>query len=249
MSDPTLFNDNTNSEAPAADPQQTAPTSSAYDTMLQGIQTTDGRQKYATISDALNSIPHKDQHISTLESENSVLREELAVAKAAAEAATIVAPSNTGTGSTPTAEPNTVIDVEGLSEQVFKKVSAEMTAQEQAAVRHQRIVEFKNKFTESYGEKAADIYTQKLAESGLSEKILLDAEVASPGAAWKFLGLEKPTTVEAPTVLQSSRNSTGSQPVVADTAPRFRPTNQSRPGEKYAAQRAETLKRLGVTLD
>ena len=84
MSDQTLF---TQPDAAVTDNPQPAPATSGYDTMLQGIKSDDGRQKYATVSDALTSIPHKEQHIGTLESENSVLREELAASKARLEAA------------------------------------------------------------------------------------------------------------------------------------------------------------------
>lgn len=249
MSDQTLFNqEQTTSDAPVADQQQEAPTTSGYEAMLQGIKTADGRQKYGTISDALNSISNKEQHISTLEGENAALRDQIKELKAALEAASVV-PNNTGNGSTPTADANAAIDFDSLTKKVYEQVTASMTAQEKAAQRQARINEFKNKFVGVYGEKASEVYSQKLAESGLSENILLDAEVASPGAAWKFLGLEKPTTVEPSTIPSSTRNSSVPTQRPAETEYKFRPTNQQRPGSKFAAQREETLKRLGVTLD
>ena len=48
-----------------------------YNDLLKGITSEDGRAKYATVSDALNAIPHKEQHISKIEQENATYRAEV----------------------------------------------------------------------------------------------------------------------------------------------------------------------------
>ena len=49
-----------------------------YADLLQGITSEDGRPKYATVSDALNSLGHSQAHIAKLEAENARFREEFA---------------------------------------------------------------------------------------------------------------------------------------------------------------------------
>lgn len=250
MTDQSLFDTaQETTEQPAAtapDQAQPATTDSSYDSMLQGIKTSDGRQKYATISDALNSIPHKEQHVTQLESELAVLRQELESTKAELAAAqTVGGAINTGTGSTQTGEANTVIDPDSLTATVYQKVRDSMEADRQASTRQERINAFTTKFKSVYGDRSAEVFESKLAEAGLSQDILLDAEVMSPGSAWKFLGLDNTTTVDTQTIPATQRQ--GQREVEAtESAPSFRPTNQAKPGEKFAAQRAETLKRLGI---
>ena len=245
MSDQTLFTEQPNTEStstvvPQTIPETTPPTD-VYGTLLQGIKTDDGRQKYATVSDAINSIPHKEQHIVTLESENSVLREELEAWKAkiaAAEALTMTQNSTTtAIPQTETTSPG--IDVDTLTQQVTAKLSA----QEQAKVRKERLKAFSDKVISTYGDKAKAVFTSKLAERGLSEKLIQDMEAQSPGSAWNFLGLDT-TPVETNSVPASTRNMTSTAAARPDTGYSFRPKGQKRPGASYAAQRELTLKRL-----
>lgn len=46
-----------------------------YADLLRGITSDDGRPKYATVSDAINSIPHAQTHISKLERELAEMRD------------------------------------------------------------------------------------------------------------------------------------------------------------------------------
>jgi len=243
MSDQTLFNEQTTTTPASTQPDTTAvetPTD-PYNTLLQGIKTDDGRQKYATVSDALTSIPDKETFIETLKSENAVFREEMEKMKARLDAAeALQSQPNTDTGQPQTEQPNTAIDVDTLTQSVMQKLSA----QEQEKVATQRIDQFKAKLVETYGEKAAEVYKGKVAESGLSEQVIIQAAAQNPDSAFKFLGLDINTTVETNSVPTSTRNSTSTETTRTDDAPRFRPGNQPRPGSKFAAQKEETVKRL-----
>lgn len=238
MSDQTteLFSQPTSSDAPVQDPAPVAPPSDPYGTLLQGITTDDGRQKYGTVSDALTSIPHKEKHIATLEAEHKVYQDEIANLKAQLEAAkTLQVPqTNTATGNTQTGTPSTAIDVDALTQQVTAKLSA----QEQQRAAAKRVEEFKNKLVTTYGEKAKDVYTSKLQESGLSEQFIMQAVQQNPDVAWNFLGLNK-QTVNNTTVPAGTRNTQANVTQQPTQAPSFRPAGQYRPGSKLAAIRAE----------
>lgn len=240
MSDQTLFNEDAkpNSDAPVADQQQEAPAADPYATLLQGIKTPDGRQKYATLSDAINSIAPKEEHISTLESENSILREEIQKIKAQMEAFTATQQvNNTDTGSTQTENSSAAVNVEELYKQ-FKQLSSAEEAQVKARA---NVDKFKQQLVSVYGEKAASVYTAKLQEAGLPENVFLQNVATNPDFAWKSLGLETTVTKNDPS-LDSSRNvyATENKPV---EQPKFR---QSTPkaGSRIAAQREETMRRL-----
>ena len=242
MSDQTLFEEtNTTPATPVTDNVQVQTTDDGYGSMLQGIKTADGRQKYANLSDALNSIQPAGQHISTLESENSVLREELDSWKARLTAAEALSmqPSTT-TGNPQTENTSTGIDVDAIVQQV----QAGLSAQEQQKLYLQRVEGLKTQLVGKFGEKAGDIYKARLASIGISEKTLLDAEVQSPGAAWKFLGLDTESVPQTNSLPNSSLNLTSTQNKQTTAPKSYRPTGQARPGEKFAAQREETLKRL-----
>lgn len=241
MSDQTLFNEQTPPAAPATDNQQPATTTGGYDTLLQGITTDDGRQKYATLSDAINSIPHKEQHITTLESENSVLREQIAEWKAKAEAAEALKlqQDNTPTGNPQTEQPSASIDVNEIAQRVHQ----ELSAKEKQAQAKAKLMTFKQKLVETYGEKAQEVYTAKLTQEGLSEQVFLGTVVANPEFAWKSLGLDtKP--VETSPIPDSTYNSTATNETRPDTSFAFRPKGQAKPGSKYASQKEATMKRL-----
>ena len=118
-----------------------------------------------------------------------------------------------------------------------------MSAEEQKAATQSKLIKFRDRLTATYGEKAKDVYTAKLAEEGISEQHFMSTIVGNPDFAWKSLGLDtKP--VETSTVPASTRNSQAVVETRTDSTPSFRPNNQARPGEKYASQREATLKRL-----
>lgn len=243
MSDQTLFEQPNTSEAAPADTQETAPAADPYNILLQDIKTGDGRQKFATVSDALTSLPHAQTHISTIESENEVLREELKALKAAQTAAdALAAQPNTANGSTQTEPATTAIDVNDIVAQV----TAGLSAQEQARIRNARVNDFKAKLVATYGDKAAEVYKKNLSESGLSEKFILDAEAQAPGTAHKFLGLNTNTNVESTNIPNTTRNSQATEQS-APERPTWRPGNQKRPGEELAKSRELTMQRLRDT--
>lgn len=240
MSDQTLFNEDAkpNSEAPVADQQPDAPAADPYAAMLQGIKTPDGRQKYATLSDAINSIAPKDEHISTIESENSLLREEIQKMKAQMEALTATQqPSNTDTGTTQTENSSAAVNVEELYAQ-FKQMSSAEEAQARAKLNTDK---FKQHLLDVYGEKAASVYTSKLQETGLPESVFLQTVATNPDFAWKSLGLETTVTKNDPS-LDSSRNTVAVENKPLEQ-PKFR-QNTPKAGSRIAAQREETMKRL-----
>ena len=240
MADQPLFSTEPNTTAPAVTDTVTAPTTTnEYGVMLQGIQTPDGRQKYANVSDALTSIAPKDEHISTLESENSVLRDkmnELTARMTAAEAITSAAPTAPAAPTEP-AQPAMSVD------DIVNAVSNQLTAKGLEEVRVTRVNEFEAKVFAQFGpEQAKEVYNEALAKSGLSEKFVLDAEAQSPGSAWKFLGLEAVPTTQ-PTLPTTTRNSSAT---MESPRPGFYAGQAKKPkaGQRLADSAIETMARL-----
>ncbi len=69
-------------QQPAAAPSvtpQVVPVADPYQELLSGITNAEGSQKYANVSQALAGASHANQHISTIEAENSVFKEDMTV--------------------------------------------------------------------------------------------------------------------------------------------------------------------------
>lgn len=245
MSDQTLFEQETQpttSEAPVQDHVTEAPAADPYSALLQGIKSDDGRQKYGTVSDALLSIQHKEQHISTIESENAVLREEIAKLKAQweAEQAMQFQKQDTVQSNPQTENASAGINVEEL----VLKVQQGLSAQEQQKQATMRLNTFKDKLVSQFGDRAKDVYTAKLKEAGVSEQAFMATVVENPDFAWKSLGLSDVKPVTTQTVPESSRNPMAQTVSEPDNAYKFRQSKGYRPGDKLKVSRDAVMERL-----
>lgn len=183
MSDQTIFNntevEKNQSKTPEADAVPATESTTAQETrvsdpyvsMLDTITTSDGRKKYATVSDALNSIPHKESHISNLENELKEMREELDKRKTV-EASITEASQQT---QSVTAEP--VVPDEQQLEQLVQKVITGQQVQTQQLQNKQSVV---STLKDKYGDKAEEVYVAKAKELGVDPSILDNLALTSP---------------------------------------------------------------------
>ena len=158
-------------EAPSADP---------YADLLKGITTDDGRQKYATVSDAINALPHAQTHIQKLEVELAELRE--ARARELQEQTIERHPEP---------QPQNVPDVQAIDEtQVLGLVDQVLSQREKQTIRDRNVQTVVQQMTEKFGstEAADKAYNEKAQELGISLSMLNDVAASSPTAIMSFFG-------------------------------------------------------------
>lgn len=186
-------------EAPAQTPTSADP----YADLLGGIKTDDGRLKYATVSDALNSIPHAQGHISTLEAELTEARAELA--KRASVEESLQQLANTPQTQEPTAPV-------GLGEQeVAQLFDARLQQVEIARVSQANQESVANTMKERFGDNAEDTYNAKAAELGVGVDFLNTLAAKSPQLVLEYFGKAKDSAPQ-PTVGSVNTAAFGSAP-------------------------------------
>lgn len=143
-------------------------------------------KKYKTVDDALRSVPHAQQHISTLEQQMEDLNKEVARRRAAEEILEEVRNQRgqeQPAATTPDASPASEKDVEQLVESMLDR---RLTAREQEASVKQNQQSVVSGLTEKYGEKAEEVYTQKAEELGVPVSFLDDIAAKSPQAVLAY---------------------------------------------------------------
>ena len=148
-------------------------------------------KKYATVDDALKSVPHAQQHIARLELEMQELRDKASQAKAIDEVYEALM-SRQATEGDATATP-AVFDEKVLDTMLERK----LTEQKQVEARKQNAQSVRDSLTNKFGDKASEVFRKKAEELGLNEKFLTDLASTSPKAALELFGAnlkEKPST-------------------------------------------------------
>lgn len=194
------------SKTPAT-PEGVTPTSSgqpAVDNssiLLDAIVDAEGKRKYADVSKALASIPHKEAYISKLETENKFYREENArlkdeIARITTRQESLEAvkkPAEGDVGQTPT----NPIDLTSLIDQ-------HLTARQQEEARKANQMQVLNKLKEMYGSEAESKWKAKAEELGVSSVFLTDVAGKSPKAVLAYFN--QPQSANAPKPTSGSVN-------------------------------------------
>lgn len=158
-----------------------------YADLLGTITSEDGRPKYATVSDAINSIPHAQKHIQTLEAELAELR----MAKEAQQQAearhleTQHAQQEVGIG----------------ADQVAELVNQTLSQREKQASQQKNVGAVVSALTERFGstEAADKAYREKADEMGINLDMMNSLAAHSPQAVLAYFGstgASKPTKTE-----------------------------------------------------
>lgn len=195
MSDATIF------DAPAG--KTTSETGETANTQLalpDEVKELIGEgKKYKSPEDALKSVPHAQRHILTLEQELAAAREELAKARTSEEVyATVKEMLATG-GRPPEggkqAEP---LDLEAVLDRKLQEREARAAANANVATVKQVLVA-------QFGDKAAEVYSEKAKQLGIGVEFLNDLCARSPNAAFELLGV-KPGSGDTKPAMRSSVN-------------------------------------------
>ena len=136
-------------------------------------------KKYKNPEDALKSVPHAQEHISTLEAELAEVKEELTKRKTASE---LLDEIRSGTNQEATASEVNHDDIEQL-------INSTLANRESAKTAKLNANSVADKFTEQYGAEAQTAYNQIAKEAGLSVQQLNNLAATSPNAVLKLSGL------------------------------------------------------------
>lgn len=165
-------------------------------------------KKYATLEQALSSIPHAQNHIAKIEAENQEFRDRLlkieegmATQESLEEMLhKIQEASSNPSEDTPTQPQVSKEDISELVRQTLKQ-------EEAAKLASQNIKSVVNTMVDSYGDKqkAEQAYIEKAEEFGFSVEDMNSLAAKSPKALLKMFGLDKKGSSE-PTKMKSTIN-------------------------------------------
>lgn len=167
------------------------PTTSPYDELLQQIVNDEGKPKYSTVEEALKANLHAQQHIQTLEEENSKYKQEttrmeelLNSLQNESQAATQDKVATTTQSESPTPE-----DTATQEEQLLAKLQARMSEQERQRTQEANKKQALEKVQSIYSDKSAEYMKEKAASLGVSTDFLLNTAATSPQAFYSLVGL------------------------------------------------------------
>jgi len=182
----SIFNQETATPAPEITP---APKEDPSATLLASILAEDGRQKYATVEDAIKSISHSQEHIRRLEQETAALNEEIARRKTAEEVLEEIKATKPVE-----ATPSPGIDYS----QVESLVDQRLQATEQRKVASDNTSKVVSVMSEKFGDKAEEVFIKTAQDSGISVDQLNALAASSPMAVLKLVGVEAKAESSAP---------------------------------------------------
>ncbi len=146
-------------------------------------------KKYASVDDALKSVPHAQKHISTLEQELADAREELGKRKTAEELlADIKAGMQDGSQPTPTNVP-TGVTPESIARTVQLVLDQNRAVDAQKSNTDKVITSFVTKF--GTAEKAEQFYIALAQENGMTVNDLNKLAATNPTVVLKLAGIDK----------------------------------------------------------
>jgi len=189
----------TPTETPTPAPEPAAPTdpNSLFASQLATITAEGGRQKFATVDQALDSIPHNQTHIAEQAARIKELEEQVAQSQGVSAVLEELKKSQ----QPPVEQPSTGIDATQLN--------ALLDQRDNVASQTANATQVLDKLKTTYGDKAQEVYESKAASLGMTTGQLGDLARTSPQAALAFF-TEVPRAVVNPTT--SSVNTTLTPP-------------------------------------
>lgn len=165
----------TSTEAPATQDQQSSIPQALMDLVGEG-------KKYKTVEEAINSIPHAQNHIATLTNDIATIKSELEKRKTAEELLEDIRKTTQQTQNTTAA---VEVNHDVVSEIVRKQLADSAIATQQA----NNTALVVNTFKETYGDKAKEVFNQLAVENGMNVTQLEALVATSPQAVLKLSGI------------------------------------------------------------
>lgn len=149
-------------------------------------------KKYASVDVALAAIPHAQTHISNLESELAVVREELSKRKTTQE---LLEEIQSGIP-----QGTTIPKVEINQDEIVNIVNHQLAQKETQKVSQDNTEKVRQVFTKQFGDNAEKIYIALAAEAGLTVNALNQLTALSPNAVLKMAGIKETQKVNMGTI-------------------------------------------------
>ena len=184
MTDTIFGDDQSSTVTPTQEPPQVAPVvTPTTPTIPQELLGLVGEgKKYRSVEDALRSLPHAQTHISTLEAENTRMKEELAKRATAAELLEDIRNSSQQ-------QATTIPAVEVNQDVVSAIVKQQLALNTQETLRNQNTDLVVNAFRAVYGDKAKDMFSKVSADNGMTVAQLEQMVSTTPTAVLNLAGL------------------------------------------------------------
>lgn len=181
MSEQTIFNGEGDQTPPVVTPPSPVVPTELQELVGQG-------KKYATLDDAIKSVPHAQTHIAKLEQEAAQLREELQKRKAAEDLL-----ADIKAGITQQGETTPKVD---LSQETVSNIVKNVLKQEQESnIQAQNAKSVMTAFETAFGDKqkAEQEYIKIAEKNNLPVQMLNQLAMTSPEAVLNLAGLKKTT--------------------------------------------------------
>jgi hypothetical protein len=237
MTDQSIFN-NDEQSTPAEASQSGNEQASAADQLLGAIVNSEGKQKYASVEDALKATAAAQEHIRRLEEENTTFRQEVEKSTTLQSVLDAMKPREESEPVAPTSSIGED-DVAQLLEGMLNKRETEATAKA-------NVSKVTSAFVEKHGVEAEAKYYESASALGFTNSEINELAARNPAAVFKMLGIDdKPAAVANP--LRSSVGA-GNLSDNKPQQPTFNPF-QGGPSpsvEAFRKSKAATNERLGL---
>jgi hypothetical protein len=237
MTDQSIFN-NDEQSTPAEASQSGNEQASAADQLLGAIVNSEGKQKYASVEDALKATAAAQEHIRRLEEENTTFRQEVEKSTTLQSVLDAMKPREESEPVAPTSSIGED-DVAQLLEGMLNKRETEATAKA-------NVSKVTSAFVEKHGVEAEAKYYESASALGFTNSEINELAARNPAAVFKMLGIDdKPAPVANPL-----RSSVGAGNL-SDNKPQQPTFNPFQGGtspsvEAFRKSKAATNERLGL---
>lgn len=172
-------------------PAKPASQGDSFADLLSTIKTPDGRQKYADINTALESIPHAQNHIIELSTRVKELEEQLTKSKTMEQVLEQLQAPQSSSG-----QPS----VAGLTEAQIKELfNREIQEREAASVAKANEAQVTRALKDKFGDKAIEVLAAKADELGVDIGFLQSLAQRSPKAVLNYFNVSTPQTTPSVT--------------------------------------------------
>ena len=242
MSDHSIFN-NDEQSTPAEASQSGNEQASAADQLLGAIVNSEGKQKYASVEDALKATAAAQEHIRRLEEENTTFRQEVEKSTTLQSVLDAMKPREE-------VAPAPVVQAEAPSsigeDDVAQLLEGMLNKRETEATAKANVSKVTSAFVEKHGVEAEAKYYESATALGFTNSEINELAARNPAAVFKMLGIDdKPAPVANPL-----RSSVGAGNL-SDNKPQQPTFNPFQGGtspsvEAFRKSKAATNERLGL---
>lgn len=238
MIDPSIFNNG--DEGSQSQSGQGNNDDATADQLLSAIVNSDGKQKYATVEEALKGAAAAQEHIGRIEEENTVFKQGAEKSTTLQDVLDAMKPKEGEGEKEPTPAQLNKADVAEMLTGILEK-------RDTAATAKTNTTSVATKFKELHGEEAEAKYYEAAAGMGFSREEINRLAASNPTAVYKVLGVD--VEKEQPDLALRSDVNSGEFSKEQPKPQRFNPFNGgANPQlEAFRKSAAATKERLGVT--